>query len=473
MLELSSTHKNKIILSDYNYENDIENRMIISNFSTFELEVLEEILYSSLKIPFEELEEILDTSKEEILPVIEKLSKTDLLTYDEKHINVDKKARKYFEFLILKFNDTFKPNLEFLQGLLSKVPIHILPLWYNIPRSSNNIFQSIVDKYLITPTIYYRHINEVKSTNPLLEKIIKDLYNSDELKIKTSTIKEKYELSDKESYELILHLEFNLICCLSYNEENGRWTEVITPFHEWKEYLMHLKKTTATPIEDTKEIEVLTHEPFAFMHDVSSCLTICEKSSLNFKNNQLTEEAFKELKSISKIKTSDDSILMNHFNTMIQKLLQLKFLILEDAELKTSFQALEWLGTNLEIRALHFLRHPLNSHQTFDIDANIVTDRAKREAEKSVERVLNLGWVFFDDFINGAIAVLNEEHKIQLLSSGKKWNYNFPEYSSDEKEFIKGTVFESLYQAGIVNIGTLKGKPCFCVTSFGRKIFAE
>ncbi len=67
---------------------------------------------------------------------------------------VDKDVRKYFEAKVEKFDEDFQPNLDFLQSILNKVSIHTLPLWYPIPRSTDNIFASIIETYFSTPKIY-------------------------------------------------------------------------------------------------------------------------------------------------------------------------------------------------------------------------------------------------------------------------------------------------------------------------------
>src|SRR3990167_1724140 len=136
MIELNQIKKNRINLADYNSRQDIENRIVMSDFSPFYLEVLEEVLFSSLKISLRKLSKNLNT--------------TDIAI---KH-TVDKEIRKYFEFQIRRFSPKFKPDMEFVQGILKKVPIQFHPFWYSIPRTSNNIFESIVEKFLLTPQIF-------------------------------------------------------------------------------------------------------------------------------------------------------------------------------------------------------------------------------------------------------------------------------------------------------------------------------
>ena len=164
--------KHKIVLSDYNYQRDIENRLLMAEMTIFEVNVLREIVDGSLKIPIKQLANHLDVSQKELLPVLEKLSKTKLLEYNHETICVDKEMRKYFESEVLKFDDTFEPDMEFLQGLLSKVPIHVLPSWYLISRSSNHIFKSIIDEYLITPKIYQHYLNDLHFDDPIIWRFI-------------------------------------------------------------------------------------------------------------------------------------------------------------------------------------------------------------------------------------------------------------------------------------------------------------
>ena len=120
MIELTQLKKNKITLSDYNYRRDIENRLLLASFTTFEISVLEEILYSPIKVLIRKIAKNIDKSEEEVLPVLEKLSKTGLLAIEGDSITVDKETRKYFETEIEKFEPDFCPGMEFLQNVLKK-----------------------------------------------------------------------------------------------------------------------------------------------------------------------------------------------------------------------------------------------------------------------------------------------------------------------------------------------------------------
>ena len=63
MKELISARKIKINLSDYEYEKDIHNRLLMAEFSNIDREVLEEILYSSVKIPIYKLSHMKNAPK--------------------------------------------------------------------------------------------------------------------------------------------------------------------------------------------------------------------------------------------------------------------------------------------------------------------------------------------------------------------------------------------------------------------------
>ncbi|PWU13052.1 MAG: hypothetical protein C5B45_06700, partial [Chlamydiae bacterium] len=96
MLEISLIKKNKICLEDYNYKQDIENRLLISQLSARDLELLQEILYSPLKIAFRDLSEALSCEEKELIPSIKKFIKSGLLSFNGSVITVDKEKRKYF-----------------------------------------------------------------------------------------------------------------------------------------------------------------------------------------------------------------------------------------------------------------------------------------------------------------------------------------------------------------------------------------
>ena len=75
--------------------------------------------------------------------------------------------------------------------------------------------------------------------------------------------------------------------------------------------------------------------------------------------------------------------------------------------------------------------------------------------------------VLFDDFLPGVQAAVGSAEGVTLCQKGKNWSYDSPSYSEEEKDFIFATIFERLFEVGVINKGLSNGKSCFCITAFG------
>lgn len=437
MLELSPARKNKVHLADYPCQQDIENRILMSDFSALDIEVLGEILYSPLKISLKKLARNMGCDEDALSASLKKLSATGLLSLTEDVILVDKEKRKYFEFEIQRFDPQFKPDMEFLQGLLKKVPIHVLPTWYSIPRTSNNIFESILEKYLLTPHIFQRYLMELNLGDPTLNAIIQEVHSAPDFKVSSSDLIAKYNLKRRDFEEMILILEFNFACCLTYEKADDHWLEFVTPFHEWREYLRFFKETEPTPVHSP--VERAKEGDFALLDEMSALLSKARKKAVSIEKTPLVE-----------------------------KLILRKLAEYNEGKLKATEAGEGWLDLSLENRALYLYRHPQSQILSVSIG-----ERYVREAEKSIKRVLHGKWVYFDDFLKGVLVPLNEQSVVMLKRVGKHWKYTLPIYGDGEKALLKATIFEWLYELGMVAIGTYQGKECFCVTHFGRFFFDD
>lgn len=444
---MSALRKNKIQLSDYDYRRDIENRLLMAQFSTVDLEVLEEILYSSLTIPIKKLAKSLDLSEEATLASLEKLSKTGLLTLDKEMVVVDKEMRKYYEAQIVKFDEDFKPGMEFLQGLLKKVPIHVLPTWYSISRTSNNIFDSIVEKYLLSPQVFQRYLSEIHFADPNLTAIVQEVFKAPDFTVPSEELIDKYKLTREQFEEYMLLLEYSFLCCIGYTKVGALWQEVVTPFHEWREYLAFLRDTQPVPIEDPSKVERKDEDDFAFIHQLSALLKRAKKEP--FINEDKRMEPF------------------------IEKLRLVRLADVIDGRLYALESANDWLDMKDENKALYLYRHPLNRLLSEHFPAHLSTERNLREAEKSILSVLGSGWVYFDDFFKGVLAPLSEHSAVILKKVGKTWKYALPEYNDEESAFIKATVMEWLPEIGIISTGVCEGREVFAVTPFGQSVFGR
>ena len=462
MVSLSNTKKNKIVLGDYNYLRDIDNRLLMAQFSILDFAVLEEILFSPLKIQIRKISKNIEESEENVQRVLEKLSHTGLFTFEDDSILVDKEMRKYFESEIQKFDAHFKPDMDFLQNLLKKVPIHVLPLWYAIPRTSNNIFDSLLEKYLETPLVFQRYLMELEMGNPMLSAIVNDVYRSPNFCLTGKAVCDKYGISHEQFEESMFHLEFNFVCALGYRKNGDQWEEIVTPFQEWKEYLTFLRDTTAKAIPDFSKIKRVRPNDYSFVQDMATLINLAQKQPivLNAKGYATLGATLEEL---------GDNIA--YLKQLIHKLRLLKLVDVIDNKLQVLENVHEWLDMRFENRALFLYRHPLNRIYSTDFPPDLMNERSLREAEKSIQRVLYNGWILFDDFVKGAFVPLTEQGAVVLKKIGKNWRYTIPEYNTDEKAFLKAVVFEWLLEIGITATGTYEGQDCFCVTSLGQSLF--
>lgn len=445
MRELRSSIKNKVHLPDYDYKKDIQNRILISQLTHNDILILEEILYRPSTIPVSDLLRDLNLAEDVVNITLKKLEKSSLFRVEKNTIYVNKGMRKYYDQIMIIFDRTaFIPNLDFLQNLLKKVPIHILPAWYHIPRTANNIFDSLVEKYLLTPQIFHRYLKELNLGNQILTNIVEDVFRAPNLKLTAKEIREKYALSQEKFEEYILHLEFHFVCCIGYEKIGDHWEEFVTPFQEWREYLLFLASTIPSSISDTKNIELCRTEEYPFIEDLSTAL-------IHYKEPKRKKLSFPK----------------EYMNRLLHYLEQLD--LLESNQV--TIDGDDWLKLPIENRALFIYRHPNRATITKKY-SHVVSDKHIREAEKSLQRVIDKGWIYFDDFMKGFLVPLSEHTRITLKRIGRRWKYTLPEYSMEEKAFVREKILHELYECGLIRKGVHKTRECFTVTSLGKSLFS-
>lgn len=268
-----ANRKNKVSLADYQYKKDIANRLFLSDLTPADVHILQELLYLPSKIELSELIENVTVSNNELTIALDKFSSIGLTSLQKNTLFIDKELRKYFEFHLSKFS--LEPSFDFLQGLLARVPISVLPNWYSIPRTSDNIFSSLVEKHLQTPKIYEQYLNELTFTDPVLKSIIHDVFASPNLVVKAADLRKRYEISKEKFQEHMLTLEFHFVLVSSFRD----WQEVVTPFYEWAEYLRFLKEKAPRALPANK---VTSGEDVEFAYLKSN-----HKSSMNFQEQAL------------------------------------------------------------------------------------------------------------------------------------------------------------------------------------------
>ncbi len=435
--------KNRVLLADYPYVQDIENRLLMADLSVFEVDVIKEILLSSVRIEVDHLLDNLNTTRKKLDPALEKLNKMNLLTVNKDIIDVNKEMRKYYEFQIEKFDDDFHADFEFLRSLLNKVPIHVLPQWYPISKTSNDIFSSIVEKFFQTPKIYQRYLDDLTFDEPILRQIMDDLYQSPDLKLWCHSLLEKYSLSRIELEEYLLILEFNFVCCLSYNQNAGKWEEVITPFYEWKKYLQFQNETTPVQIKDVEKIVQTHSEEFGFVEDMTRALLAAQ----DVENLQMTMVG----KYIPHEKEP------RYIQDLIDMLVTMGLASVDKNRLLPTDASDEWIKKPLKEQAMYLYRFS-GSH---------IQDKDVRSTEKSLKQVMKSGWIYFDDFMKGFTSPIGDAQPVFLQCTGKRWRYILPKYTDRDIEVVRNTIFNRLFQCGMVKTGKHNDKLCFSLTPFG------
>lgn len=460
MAEIATFKKNKIELKEYDYSKDIQNRILMAQFTTLDVEVLEEILYSSLRIPLSILEQNLNLSSAELQKILDKLSKSELFQVSGGAVLVDKEMRKYYEMQILKFEDDFKPGMEYLQGLLRKVPIHILPNWYAISRTSDNIFESIVEKYLHSPQAFQRYLMELHLSDSVQKGIMNAVYQSPDYEVEASDMIKKFNLTLEEFEEHMLYLEFSFVACIRYKKKGSRFVEMISPFFEWQEYLCHVRDTEPTSIIDEEKIKRRKSSDFGVIEEMAAILELAQKGPI-------TRAV------IPAIQKKHPYFEASDFDRYVQKLCQMNLADRNGDKILCTSDSADWLKMKNPEKGMYIYRHPLNTLSSASLPAELCSPRLVREAEKSVARVANAGWVMLDDFLSGVFIPLKESHFITLKKLGRHWKYQLPEYTETELDFFYAVISRWLFEAGITALGTVDGRECFCLTPFGNTIFGN
>ncbi len=439
---LANQKKAKIILEDYPFERDIEIRIFLSQLNTTEIDVLREIIHHSLKISIEQLANELGLTTKQIIPILDKLATTKLFKRQHLLLIVDKDLRKYFESKMEKFENNFKPNFLFLQNILNKIPIHLLPQWYALPRTTDHIFEAIIEKYFLTPSIYRLYLSELQFENPLLKAIIQEVFRPPNFSITVEELLEKFkEISHEDLEKYLLQLEYHFVCCLSYKNEGDIWKEVVTPFTEWAEFLKfeHAHKPKSIPEEKIKKEYA---DEFYFVKQLSEALH-------HFSNKK--QEAGKI-----------DKVIQN-------KLVQLQFVEEKAAgKIAATKKGLEWLSKPLYEQITTLSHHPLNILNGLD-HSHLWNARNLNLIEKSLRRIAPNQWVSLESFITGMIFPIGDQEPVCLQQKGKNWRYVLPVYNDLEKNFIEKVIMERFAQLGIIQTGMYQNQPCFCLTHYGHQ----
>jgi len=476
----SFCRQNKIKLEDYDYQKDIRDRVLLSHFSSEEIEILEEIVCGPPEVSLVDLSGQLDKSPQALAVVLEKLLGANLFSIDGDTLVVNKERRRYFETQIMKFKENFSPGIEFLQALLKKVPFHVLINWYQIPRTSDNIVRSVIEKYLHTPQTFLRYVTDLDLGDEKLSGIVNDLFSAPDYKMYSEVLRKKYGMDEEEFEKNIIHLEFHLLCCLTYEKSGDRWVEVVSLFKEWRDYLSFLRRTQPREIKQTGMVKRTRSNDFAFVEDMSEVLKLSDVRPLYLYLNENEEWVFdkqttiylcKHLKGFDLKSQEGQKFFTEYSRKILQKLLLLKCACIEKRRLLSNDEAKEWLFLSVEKRAFNTYKQTISHFQANDASADTYSQRNIHEIEKELGRIIDSGWVFFKDFLAGIIAPISDNSRMYLRKEGCSWRYTLPKYSEEEVSLLKRVIYEWLFESGVIATGLCGGEECLKITTFGRSMF--
>ncbi len=450
---LLSLRKNKIHLADFGFQKEIDNRRLLAQMSSLEAEILEEIFFSSSKLSLLKISRKFMTTPEKMKKLMQKFEDIQLLSIDDDLILVDKHPRKNLELYMQRFENEFEPDVEYLLSTLKTLPIHLLPVWYAIPRTSSDIFQSIIDKYLKTPYIYKRYLENLCFENASIQTICSMLLESNNLKLELKKIEETLSLSEEEMAKLLLYLEYSMICSVIYKDK----IPFLCFYKEWKDYLLATRKSN--PISSVLPSSSFT-DPFAFVTHMEAVVDFVEKKAIKVfcqQNEILIPE------SLAKPLFTQYPEISKHLVSVVHKLIKLQLINVIDDHLYPSKNLKAWKKLNKEEKALHLYRTSEPKYK-----ATYPIEKILRDVESNLMRLCHDSWISMKDFLALSLIGFSQED-LQLQQKGKNWSYKIPVYHKEEQNFIHNVIENYYFESGIVVLGTHENTRCFTLTSFGKK----
>lgn len=469
-----AAQKCRVELEDYDYQKDITNRLLLRNLSAFQLEVLQELTCNSLKLPLSELCDIFSLEKEELLSTLNVLSPTGLFSVQNDKVLVDKERRKYYEKQLEKFEPGFAPGIEYVRSMLTSLPIHILPNWYSIPKSTDDIIQSIIDKHLRTPKIYQRYLEEIAFDSPVHKGIVQDMHQSPNLQVNAKELMERYNLDRLQFEEIMLQLEFYCACFLTYDFQDGECIEYVTCLAEYRDYLNSLKANIPLSFDPVELIVKRSQREFGFIEDLNSLLTLAENGPIRLEKEpsgeyKIAADTVEDLFTHS-LQTSYSSI---HCKELLETIRLLGLGEITKGNFTITEQGRNWKVLSLQQQATNLYLFVLNHYRLESVKAKGYSDKDIREIEKQLRRFLYLGWLPLNELVDALFAPVGAHEEIHLKKVGKKWMYTVPTYLEKDREFVCKVLTHYFYQSGFCQIGHLEGKQYITITAFGRMTLAE
>ena len=466
-------------LEQYDFQRDLENRMRISQLTKLDVQVLEEILHSSLSISINELSREFSVSKERFFESIQKLSRTHLFARHGDQIIVDKELRKYFELQISRFSSHFSPNIAFIQQLISYIPIDLIPIWYDLSLITEDIFQSILEKFFLSPALFQRHYQEAENLPTPLKEIVHEVYYSANFCLSTHALERKFKLSKLDCKRFLLFLEYGFFCFVQYLPKGEHWEEVVVPFHGWVSYQNFLKKNQlySLSLSSQRKLKKRGESSFAFIEELTFFLLEIQTNPLIWQEQKsLSSSSFLMYAERAIFSSREDSSLHDYDRKeVISKAVSLKMIDLKDQRVYISESGRAWLEQENKQKALGlYLYSKCQLEKLFaKIFERAFQERDLLSIERELKRVIHLDWVNLELFINGMSEGIGDGESVVLKRDGKNWSYTFPKYTKKQSTFVHQSIVHYFFEAGLVNVGRLEETLYFCLTDLGKELFSE
>jgi len=471
MMHEAVVKKQKIELEDYNFERDRFLRLYLSKISIETKEVLEEIIQSSLQFSLKEFSSGFNKTTEHLLPLFQEFETIKLLVVSGDLVQVNKEMRKYFEHSLELFEEGFSPDMIFLYQNLKKVPIHCLPLWYLLSKTSNNLFLSLIEKYLMTPHIYERYLQEM-SEEAIVLQAKEIIYRSKELSLSVTSLQKELHLNDKEMEKVLILLEFLLVGGVHFVQQENTYKRYFSMFQEYRTYRLEQKRRQLHRLP-LKEVTPLRRLPFAFLQDLQILCSLSEEEKIVLQKNLLPTSIIDDLVHRCKLQSMQTTETLSYCNHLLSKGLQLSLLSVHKQQLVVLEEYFAWKALPIEEQSLYLLRHENNKPLSYKGDPSLICAKNIKSAQKAIVHAIGHGWVKLENLLDAVTVPLHSQEEICLQKVGVRYLYQLPSYNSDEKELLQSIFLDTLFTSGLVEKGDWNGVCCIRVTAFGSSLYGN
>lgn len=422
----------QITLSDYDYRKEIQHRIWLSEQSDTTIELLKEIVYGPIKTSKKALTEALSLSVKEVTKSLEPILAYQICKISGEVITVDKHLRRYFERRVEIFEENFTPGISFIKDLLAAAPITSLPVWYALPRMTENIVTSLIEVYLQSPKRFENYLKDQPLTNPIQKAIWKELLSSNHFSVPTKKLIKKLNISKEQMHEAMLYLEFRFMACIYYEKNNGVWEEHISLFSEWKEYQKHITHP-AKNSKSQKSFFPKNTDPLDHLTDMNEAMNALEHG------RKLKCKALQTARKLALVESY-----------------------------RCTEKGKQWLQMAIVDQAAAIYRQASLLNEDIELSG-----RQMHSLERTLRNIAHTGWVCLQEFLDYFSEPMekNAESYLTCLTNGQ-WKYKLPQLSPSMRKTVSTFITQQMVIAGMVETTESEGVAHFRLTSFGKMIIS-